>query len=48
MQLAACKDASGGDCVTLTDQHYSGGRSHEAAVIDRAFTGYYLRVADSG
>lgn len=46
MQLAACKRASGGDCITLTDQHYNGSCSHEAAVIDRAFTGYYLRVAD--
>lgn len=46
MQLAACKTAIGEGCTTLTDMHYNGGCAHDAAVLDRAFTGYYLRVAD--
>jgi hypothetical protein len=46
-QLAACQDADGSDCTTLTDNpYYAGGCPNGAAVIDPAFTGDYLRVAD--
>jgi hypothetical protein len=45
MQLAACATPEGTNCTALTDPHY-GGCAHEAAVIDVAFTGSYLRVAD--
>jgi hypothetical protein len=45
-QLAACTNESGGDCVTLTDQHFNGSCAHGAAVLDPAFVGKYLRVAD--
>jgi len=45
-QLAACATESGSDCVTLTDQHFNGSCAHGAAVLDPAFVGKYLRVAD--
>ncbi|MGA2007601.1 MAG: hypothetical protein ABSH27_08610 [Solirubrobacteraceae bacterium] len=46
-QLAACQDADGSDCTTLTDNpYYPGGCPNGVAVIDPAFTGDYLRVAD--
>lgn len=45
-QLAACTDALGTQCTTLTDTHFVGGCVGGAAVIDPAFTGRYLRVAD--
>ncbi|HWH12763.1 MAG TPA: hypothetical protein VG165_16700 [Solirubrobacteraceae bacterium] len=45
-QLAACTDALGTQCTTLTDTHFAGGCIGGAAVIDPAFTGRYLRVAD--
>ena len=45
-QLAACVTQDGGECTTLTDTHYVGGCPGGAAVIDPAFTGQYLRVAD--
>jgi hypothetical protein len=45
-QLAACVDAQGTQCTTLTDTHFVGGCIGGAAVIDPAFTGDYLRVAD--
>jgi hypothetical protein len=45
-QLAACVDAGGTQCTTLTDTHFVGGCIGGAAVIDPAFTGDYLRVAD--
>jgi hypothetical protein len=46
MQLAACTTPEGTNCTTLTDPNYHHGCGHEAAVIDVAFTGSYLRVAD--
>jgi hypothetical protein len=47
LQLAACQNADGSDCTTLTDLHYDdGGCPNGAAVIDPTFTGDYLRVAD--
>jgi len=45
-QLAACIDAQGTQCTTLTDTHFLGGCPNAAAVIDPAFAGRYLRVAD--
>jgi len=45
-QLAACQSADGSDCTTLTDAGYVDGCPNSAAVIDPAFTGDYLRVAD--
>jgi hypothetical protein len=45
-QLAACVNADGTDCTSLTDRSYLPGCPHEAAVIDPAFTGRYLRIAD--
>jgi hypothetical protein len=45
-QLAACTSPTGEDCITLTHTHYPGGCSDGAAVIDPAFSGRYLRVAD--
>lgn len=45
-QLAACADAQGTACTTLTDIHYPGGCANGTAVLDPAFTGEYLRVAD--
>lgn len=46
-QLAACQNADGSDCTTLTDwPYYAGACPNGAAVIDPAFTGDYLRVAD--
>ena len=45
-QLAACVTSDGGECTTLTDTHYIGGCPGGAAVIDPAFVGQYLRVAD--
>jgi hypothetical protein len=46
MQLAACINADGSSCTPLTDPPSYQGCPHEAAVIDPAFTGRYLRVAD--
>jgi hypothetical protein len=45
-QLAACTDTQGTQCTTLTDTHFVGGCIGGGAVIDPAFTGDYLRVAD--
>ncbi|HEX3874677.1 MAG TPA: hypothetical protein VHW26_11065 [Solirubrobacteraceae bacterium] len=45
-QLAACTDPQGTQCITLTDTHFAGGCVGGAAVIDPAFAGRYLRVAD--
>jgi hypothetical protein len=45
-QLAACTDAAGADCVTLTDLHYTRGCPGGGAVIDPVFVGRHLRVAD--
>lgn len=44
-QLAACSARSGVGCVALTDARYRG-CANGAAVLDRAFTGEFLRVAD--
>jgi hypothetical protein len=46
MQLSVCPTAMGRNCVTLTHSHYVGGCENEAAVLDPAFVGEYLRVAD--
>lgn len=46
MQLSACASPAGTNCVTLTNSHYVGGCPNEAAVLDAAFVGDYLRVAD--
>jgi hypothetical protein len=45
-QLAACATPAGTDCTTLTDQHFNGSCPTGAAVLDPAFVGQYLRVAD--
>lgn len=45
-QLAACTKPSDGDCTTLTHRHYTDGCPNGAAVLDPAFTGRFLRVAD--
>ena len=45
-QLAACATPHDDACTTLTDRHYVGGCPNGAAVLDPAFTGQYLRVAD--
>jgi hypothetical protein len=46
LQLAACTSPDGTNCTSLTDPPYYQGCAHAAAVIDVAFTGRYLRVAD--
>lgn len=46
MQLSACPTASGENCVTLTHSHFPGRCAEESAVLDPAFVGDYLRVAD--
>jgi hypothetical protein len=45
-QLAACTTEAGTGCITLTDQHFNGSCRHGSAVLDPAFVGRYLRVAD--
>jgi hypothetical protein len=45
LQLAACRTRRGTNCTTLTDEHYPGCRG-SSAVLDPAFIGDYLRVAD--
>ncbi len=45
-QLAACESPAGTGCTSLTDPSYPEGCPGGAAVIDPAFTGMYLRVAD--
>jgi hypothetical protein len=45
-QLAACRRSNGTACTTLTDYEYGGDCPGNSAVIDVAFTGQYLRVAD--
>jgi hypothetical protein len=46
MQLSVCSTAAGKNCVTLTHSHYVSGCANEAAVLDPAFVGDYLRVAN--
>ena len=46
MQLAACTTPTAIRCTTLTHSHYAEGCRNDAAVLDPAFTGDYLRVAD--
>jgi hypothetical protein len=46
LQLAACDTLAGQGCTTLTHSHFLDRCRHEAAVLDPAFTGDYLRVAD--
>lgn len=45
-QLAACANANGAECNSLTREGYLGACAHGAAVIDPVFTGWYLFVAD--
>ena len=45
-QLAACTTPAGERCTALTEPKYPYGCRNEAAVIDPAFTGDYLRIAD--
>jgi hypothetical protein len=45
MQLSVCPTPAGKGCVTLTNPHAPGCEG-EAAVLDPAFVGDYLRVAD--
>jgi hypothetical protein len=45
-QLAACATPVGERCVSITEPKYVDGCRDEATVIDPAFTGKYLRVAD--
>ena len=44
-QLAACRSATGEGCVSITEPKY-GGCAADAAVLDPALTGRYLRVAN--
>ncbi len=46
LQLAACPTRNGTNCTTLTDDHYRGSCPESSAVLDLAFIGDYLRVAD--
>jgi hypothetical protein len=46
MQLSACSSPTGEDCTTLTHSHFPDRCPNEAAVLDPAFTGQYLRVAN--
>jgi hypothetical protein len=45
-QLAACRGRDDEGCTTLTNRHYLGGCANGGAIIDPAFTGMSLRVAD--
>jgi hypothetical protein len=46
-QLAVCKTPDGRRCLTLTDPRYTPSCRDGGAVIDRAFVGDYLRVAET-
>lgn len=46
LQLAACGTRQGTNCITLTDDHYRSSCPESSAVLDPAFVGEYLRVAD--
>jgi hypothetical protein len=46
-QLAACATPTGEGCLSLTEPKYVRGCRHEGTVLDPAFTGKYLRIADS-
>lgn len=46
MQLSACANPAGSDCITLTDSSYPGSCAGGSAVLDPVFVGLYLRVAD--
>ena len=46
-QLAACSDSTGTDCTTLTDWNYPEKCSETSVVLDPAFVGDYLRVANT-
>lgn len=45
-QLAACATSTGERCLSLTEPKYVQGCQHEATVLDPAFTGDYLRIAN--
>jgi hypothetical protein len=45
-QLAACATPTGEGCLSLTEPKYVRGCRHEGTVLDPAFTGKYLRIAD--
>jgi hypothetical protein len=48
-QLAACRNADGSDCITLSNSHFScvaqGSQRQSGAILDPVLTGWYLRVA---
>jgi hypothetical protein len=48
-QLAACRTATGEDCVSISDPAYVDGcgSSHQEVLLDPSFVGDYLRVADT-
>jgi hypothetical protein len=46
-QLAACATPTGEACLSLTEPKYVRGCRQEGTVLDPAFTGKYLRIADS-
>jgi hypothetical protein len=45
-QLAACETPGGEECISLTEPKFIDGCGNEAAVLDPAFAGDYLRIAD--
>jgi hypothetical protein len=46
LQLAACTGPDGTGCISLTEPNHYRGCPQEGALVDVAFTGRYLRVAD--
>lgn len=46
MQLSVCDTPTGVGCLTLTHSHFVGECPETATVLDPAFTGKFLRVAD--
>lgn len=47
LQMSVCRNADGSDCTKLTDPpNLVGGCPSQAAVLDPAFAGWYLRLAD--
>jgi hypothetical protein len=45
-QLAVCETSGGKRCISITEPKYVDGCRHHAAVLDSAFAGKYLRIAD--
>jgi hypothetical protein len=50
-QLAACRNADGSDCMTISNSHFScvdqGLQRQSGAILDPVLTGWYLRVAQT-